>query len=272
MIDFHTHSLFSDGDLLPSEVVKKAKQNNVSVLSLTDHDSILGLNEARIACEQEGIQFIPGVELEAATDISHSNYIHILGYNFQRPEILNQYLITLRQERIYIIKKYVDLLNSLGFNTDFNEVNSSTPGLHLTTYHIPIILCKKGYYETFESAKRDFLYPDGKYYISRNYYDVDFIIDLILKSDGIPVLAHPCRLPQKGNDLESYVRVLKEKGLKGIETYYSQHSKSDIAFYESIAKKYDLIQTAGSDFHTPNEDIQIGISVLDEGKIIGNIL
>lgn len=272
MIDLHTHSLFSDGDLTPSEVVKRAKQKGVSVLSLTDHDCILGLEEARLACEQMGIQFIPGVELEAATDISQSNYIHILGYNFDKPEILDQYLKTLREERLSIINKYIELLNHLGFNTCFDEINALTPGMHLTTYHIPVFLYKKGYYETFEAAKKDFLHPDGKYYISRNYYDVDFIIDLIIRAGGIPVLAHPCRLPQKNANLDSYISTLKQKGLMGIETYYSQHTAADILFYESLAKKYNLLQTAGSDWHSSTENIEIGMNPFNEEKIVNTLL
>jgi predicted metal-dependent phosphoesterase TrpH len=61
MIDLHLHSFVSDGDLSPSEIVRKAKQNGISTLSLTDHDSISGIAEAQLACKQLGIRFIPFV-------------------------------------------------------------------------------------------------------------------------------------------------------------------------------------------------------------------
>lgn len=272
MIDLHLHSFVSDGDLSPSEIVRKAKQKGISTISLTDHDSISGIEEAQLTCEQLGIHFISGVELEAATDISRSRYIHILGYNFKDFNILNDYLMKLREERIYIIKEYVELLRTLGIYTSFEEISSITPGLHVTAYHIPMFLHKKGYYESFSQAKKDFINPSGKYYIPRNFYDVDFIINLILKAGGIPVLAHPCRLPQKNENLNSYVAELSRKGLVGIETFYPDHSEEDITFYNSLAQKYNLLQTAGSDWHSEQSQIKMGFELFNEETIVESLL
>lgn len=272
MIDLHLHSTFSDGDLSPSEIVKKANQKGISALSLTDHDSILGLEEAKENCDKFGIRFIPGVELEAATDITQSKYIHILGYNFKKPKVLEDYLYNLQQERIYIVKKYVELFEKLGITTSFEEILSITPGLHLTAYNIPIFLCKKGYFNDFNDAKETFINPGSEYYIPRNFYNVDFIIDLIIKAGGIPVIAHPYRLPQKGNELETYVANLKQKGIVGIETYYSEHSQEEIAFYEMLAKKYNLLQTVGSDWHSYEYGIPMGLSVSGEEEIVNSLL
>lgn len=272
MIDLHLHSFISDGELSPSEIVKKAKQEGINTISLTDHDSISGIEEAKFTCKQLGIRFIPGVELEAATDISRSRYIHILGYNFNNLNILNDYLIKLRKERIHIINKYVKILRTLGIYTSYEEISSITPGLHITPYHIPMFLSQKGYYESFSKAKKDFINPDGQYYIPRNFYDVDFIINLILKAGGVPVLAHPCRLPQKEEALDSYVAELTRKGILGIETFYPEHSNEDIFFYKSIAQKYNLLQTAGSDWHSEQDYIKMGFEFSDEEKIVENLL
>lgn len=271
MIDLHLHSYFSDGSFSPSEVVERAVQKGVSVLSLTDHDSIAGIDEAKCMCENLGINFITGVEFEASTDTIRSRYIHILGYDFTDINLISNYLNQLRSERIALIHKYVDRLQSLGIFTDFDEIASLTPGLHITAYHIPNFLYKKGYYSNFSAAKKDFINPDGKYYIERNFYDVPFIINLILKAGGIPVLAHPCRLPQKNQDLDFYISYLTKLGISGIETYYPEHSDDDIIFYQSIANKYGLLQTAGSDWHSENS-ITIGMEPPDEALIISNLL
>lgn len=271
MIDLHLHSLCSDGEFSPSDVVKKAKSENISVLSLTDHDSISGIEEARKTAAKLGMYCISGVELEASTDITKSRYIHILGYNFSRYDLLNNYLKRLKDERISLIKKYINLLNNLGFNTTFDEISSLTPGEHLTVYHIPKLLSKKGFFD-FSTAKKIFINPDGKYYIPRHFYNVDFIINLILNSGGIPVLAHPCRLRQKGNELDKYVASLSQKGLKGIEVYYSSHSKAEIEFYRFLAEKYHLLMTAGSDWHSPNDNIQMGLSIPSEDELISHFL
>ena len=273
MIDLHLHSNFSDGEYSPSEVVKKARKKGISVVSLTDHDTFNGTSEAQFACKNSGIQFISGVELEAATDIINSKYIHILGYNITKPNLLNNYLFELKDERIKLINNYIEELNDLGIHSSFEEISSLSPGQHLTAYHIPKLLFKKGYYNSFENAKKDFIDPNGKYYIKRNSYNVKFIVDLILDSGGIPVLAHPCRLPQKGISLDKYIGLLSQNGLEGLETYYSQHSLEDIKFYETIAKKYNLIQTAGSDWHTDKEEPKytMGINVSNEKKIIDDL-
>jgi len=272
MIDLHLHSFVSDGDLSPSEIVRKAKQNGISTLSLTDHDSISGIAEAQLACKQLGIRFIPGVELEAATDISRSRYIHILGYNFNNSNILNEYLTKLREERIYIIMEYVKVLRTLGIYTSYEEISSITSGLHITAYHIPMFLHQNGYYESFSQAKKDFINPSGKYYIPRNFYDVDFIINLILKAGGIPVLAHPCRLPQKNEALDSYVAELTSKGLLGIETFYPEQCNEDVIFYKSLAQKYGLLQTAGSDWHSEKSQIKMGFEFSNEEAIVKSLL
>lgn len=271
MIDLHLHSLYSDGEFSPSDVVRKAKNENISVLSLTDHDSISGINEARKTATTLGMYCISGVELEASTDITKSRYIHILGYNFSRYDLLNDYLNKLKKERIALIKQYINLLNNLGYNTTFDEVTSLTPGEHLTVYHIAMLLSKKGFLD-FSTAKKMFLNPDGMYYIPRHFYNEDFIINLILDSGGLPVLAHPCRLRQKGVELDEYVSSLCLKGLKGIEVYYSSHSKAEIEFYKSLAKKYNLLMTAGSDWHSPNDNIQMGLSIPSEAELISHFL
>lgn len=271
MIDLHLHSLCSDGEFSPSEVVKKAKQENISVISLTDHDSISGISEASATASKLGIQFIPGVELEASTDISKSRYIHILGYNFSKYNLLEQYLNALKQERITLVKKYISLLNELGYPLTFEDVTTLTPGSHLTVYHIATLLSKKGYFD-FSIAKKLFLNPDGKYYIPRHFYNVDFIINLIIQSGGIPVLAHPCRLRQKGNELDRYIAFLSQKGLRGIEVYYSSHSKSEVEFYKFLADKYHLLMTAGSDWHSPKDNIQMGLSIPFEEKLVFQLL
>lgn len=271
MIDLHVHSLCSDGDFSPSDVVKKAKQENISVLSLTDHDSISGIFEANKVATILGMKFISGVELEASTDISRSRYIHILGYNFSRYDLLEEYLKNLKNERISLIKQYINLLNELGYYSTFDEVSALTPGEHLTVYHISKLLSKKGFFD-FRTAKKLFLNPDGRYYIPRRFYNEDFIINLILNSGGIPVLAHPCRLRQKGDELDKYVGSLCQKGLKGIEVYYSLHSEKEVEFYKSLAKKYHLLMTAGSDWHSPNDNIQMGLSIPLENDLVSHFL
>jgi predicted metal-dependent phosphoesterase TrpH len=87
-------------------------------------------------------------------------------------------------------------------------------------------------------------------------------IRLILAAGGIPVMAHPYQTKLEGADLEALIAELKSYGLRGIEAYYSRHSKEQTGEYLGYAKKYDLLVTAGSDFHGANKaDIELGMNV-----------
>src|SRR5215212_1225083 len=76
LVDFHTHSHYSDGVLSPAALVERARGRNVGTLALTDHDTIAGLAEASAACETAGMRFIAGVELSAQW---RGQAIHVVG-------------------------------------------------------------------------------------------------------------------------------------------------------------------------------------------------
>lgn len=136
MIDFHLHTIYSDGDYTPFELVRLLRENNVTSFSLTDHDSTLGLKEMQVLANKFQMEFIPGVEFEAYYDIENEQYVHILGYNFSNLNEIDKYLVKLRNERINLIYDYIQLFNNIGMHISFEEINNLTPGIHLTTSHI----------------------------------------------------------------------------------------------------------------------------------------
>lgn len=261
MIDFHLHTLYSDGDFTPFELVRLLKESGVRSFSVTDHDSTLALGETQKIADELNMEFIPGVEFEAYYDIKNEQYVHILGYNFINLNEVNNYLIKLRTERINLIYDYIQLFDRIGMPISFNEINSLTPGMHLTTSHIAACIQKKNYAKTFEEAKKRFLIPSSRYYIKRNYYTAEFIIDLILKSGGIPVLAHPCRIHMNSNEIKEFISKLKSYGLQGIEAIYLNSSEEQKKFFELFAKKNGLFITAGSDWHSPKDNYNPGIEL-----------
>ena len=92
LVDFHTHSLISDGSCSPTEVVQAAFKNNVKALSLTDHDSISGILEANIASKKYGINFIPGIEISALYPDGRMLHILGLGMDINNVNFLNPYI------------------------------------------------------------------------------------------------------------------------------------------------------------------------------------
>ena len=273
MLDLHLHTLYSDGELTPLELIRLLKSKGVTTFSITDHDCILGLNEGKEIAEKHNLNFITGSEFEAYYDIENESYVHILGYNFSDISEVSAYLIQLRKERIELINKYIGLLNNIGIPVSFEEVNALTPGIHLTSSHIAAIIYRKGYASTFDEAREKFLVPSSKYYIPRRYYTTEFVINLIKRAGGIPILAHPCRIKMNRESLEKFILKLKSYGLKGIEAIYLNSSWEERDFFLSLARKHNLFITAGRDWHAYSDNYDPGVSLPEkiEYEILTNL-
>ena len=273
MLDLHLHTLYSDGECTPLELIRLLKSKGVTTFSITDHDCILGLQEGRKIAEKYNLNFITGSEFEAYYDIENESYVHILGYNFSDITEISSYLTRLRKERLELIDKYIRLLNSIGIQVSFEEINALTPGIHLTSSHIAAAIQSKGYAKTFDEAKRKFLIPSSRYYIPRRYYTPEFVITLIKKAGGVPVLAHPCRIKMSREEIEKFILQLKSYGLKGIEAIYLNSSEEQKEFFISLARKHDLFITAGSDWHSFSDNYEPGVNLSKkiEYEILANL-
>ena len=273
MLDLHLHTLYSDGELTPLELIRLLKSKGVTTFSITDHDCILGLNEGKKIAEEHNLNFIIGSEFEAYYDIENESYVHILGYNFSDTTEIDAYLTQLRKERLELIDRYIKLLNRMGIQVSFEEINALTPGIHLTSSHIAAIIQNKGYTRTFDEAKEKFLIPSSKYYIPRRYYTTEFVISLINKAGGVAILAHPCRIKMTKEEIEQFILRLKAYGLKGIEAIYLNSSQEEKEFFISLARKHKLFITAGSDWHSYSDDCGPGVNLSEniEYEILTNL-
>ena len=101
-IDLHTHSLCSDGAQTPSDVVRTAKEAGLSAIALSDHDCIVGVQEAIDIGKTLGVEVIPAVELSAQSDTE----LHILGYfidiHNKKLQDMMAYALQVRDERMAI--------------------------------------------------------------------------------------------------------------------------------------------------------------------------
>lgn len=273
MLDLHLHTLYSDGELTPLELIRLLKSKEVTTFSITDHDCILGLEEGKKIVDKYNLNFITGSEFEAYYDIENESYVHILGYNFVDTTEIDTYLTKLRKERLELIDKYITLLNSIDIQISFEDINSLTPGIHLTSSHIAAIIQRKGYTKTFDEAKKKFLIPSSKYYIPRKYYTAEFVINLIKNAGGVAVLAHPCRIKMSGEEIEKFILQLKSYGLQGIEAMYLNSSQEQRDFFISLAQKHNLFITAGSDWHSYSDNCGPGVNLSEniEYEMLKNI-
>lgn len=257
MVDLHTHSTASDGTLTPRELVLLAKNEKLEGLALTDHDTISGLKEAYETAKQVSLPFICGVEI--SVKFEGPGHFHMLGY-FAKPEIpeIEETLKTLQKAREQRNKKMIEKLRNLGIEITLEELKAIAEG-EIGRPHIANLLVKKGIVKSFEEAFEKFLRKGALAYVPKALLKPEEAIERILKAKGIPVLAHPCTLKLTLDTLEKYICSLKEKGLMGVEVYYTEHSKEFTNFLLNLAKRLNLLITGGSDFHGKNKpDIKLG--------------
>lgn len=275
-IDLHVHSCISDGTLTPEELVELARLTGLSAFALTDHDSTDGIDRAVKAAANTGVEVIPGIEF--STRWQHRD-IHILGYymDHHAPSFQNRLreFIDLRsirnEEMCRRIHEYT------GFPICVNKLKKRWPDAVITRAHMATWLVEQGYVETRTIAFDKYLSDHAPCFIPKKQVTPQDAIRLILDHHGIPVLAHPLLYALSKKQLDLLLSELTEAGLQGIEAVYVMNKGSDEVHMRSLAQKYGLLITGGSDFHGANKpnvalgtglkhNLEIPYSFLDELK------
>lgn len=245
--DLHMHSVFSDGtDEVPA-IVAKTKAAGLSLMSLTDHDTLKGVGLALEEGEKQGIKVLPGIEISTYAVCE----VHILGYNI---DINNDRLLTRlaeiedkRHERIKAI-----LTNLKKYNIELDEEKIFDRIGTVGRMHIAKQLLAKGYCQTITEAFDRYLGEKGIAYVPSKRITPLEGVKLIKAAGGLAVVAHPLIFCQKGK-LDDLIGGLKTYGLDGLEVYYPTHSLDDTAKLYDLAKKNRLIATGGTDYHGLNK-------------------
>ncbi|MCK8817699.1 PHP domain-containing protein [Natroniella sulfidigena] len=249
-IDLHLHTTASDGSFTPTEVVRTAKSMGFSAIAITDHDTLAGLEEGARVAKEEGIEFVPGIELNTDYDDTE---IHVLGYylDYGRENLLNK-LDTLQKARYNRIKNMVDKLNGLGFDIEFEEITDIAEDAALGRPHIAQVMLDKGYVKEWSQAFDQYIGCQGPAYVKRKKLTAKEAIQLIKSARGIPIIAHPVLI---GND--QLLPKLVEWGAEGFEVYHTEHDQAATRRYLEFAKQNDLLITGGSDCHGPKRKGEI---------------
>ena len=256
-IDLHPHTCKSDGSYTPTELVDYAIEKNLAAVAITDHDSIEGLDEAvahAAALRERGlpsVEMIPGIEFSTKYE---KQDVHIVGlYISYEREAFQSALGSFVDSRVSRNRKMCENLQGAGIDITYEKLLAMYPDAVITRAHYASYLLEHGYVKSRQDAFARYLGDHTKYFVPREKVTPSQAVDLILKADGVPILAHP-PLYHMGNDrLDTLVSSLKADGLMGIEVFYSTYSNQDVRDMQRLAAKYNLLVSGGSDFHGANK-------------------
>ncbi|MBN2656477.1 MAG: PHP domain-containing protein [Spirochaetales bacterium] len=258
MIDLHTHSTESDGTNTPAELMDLAKERGITTIALTDHDTCAGLEEAENRARELGIRFIPGIELEISFKPGE---FHLLGLNIinWKTEMVPALDLIMRR-RLERNLKMVSLMQSLGIELSYEDVVEEAKGQVIGRPHFASLLVKKGIVKNSAKAFEKYLAVGRPFYIEKEALALDEGIDLIKRSGGHPVIAHPMSLFVSWGKLPERLAQWKETGIEGIEVWHSGAKPRKSRRLEIIADDLGFFKTGGSDYHGDNrKDRPLGL-------------
>jgi len=248
LIDLHTHTTASDGILSPSELIDRAIEEGCRAMAVTDHDTVGGLREALEHAAGKNIMLVPGIEF--SIDFKGGSF-HLVGLNVRYDDaVLLEVLRDLQEKRSTRVTRMVGDLLKHGINVREEEIIAESGGESLGRPHVARVLVRHGYARNMEDVFRHFLVPGKPGYVKKEKITLDEAITLIRHAGGIPLVAHPVSLDFKGfAAFETMLRDFIDRGIEGFEVYAALHDESQVEQFLSIARKYGLIVSGGSDFH-----------------------
>lgn len=239
-VDLHVHTTASDSLLSPQAVVDRAEALGFSALGIADHDTIAGMVFAKNYSKK--IEIIPAIELSclyAGIDI------HLLGYfiDYESAE-LNRFLATVQKSRKERAERIIKNLATQDIEVEFERVLELAQGGSVGRPHIAQAIVEKGYANSINEVFYRYIGYHCPAYVPKMEITPKAGVDLIIKSGGAPVLAHPGIY--KKDELVDY---LIPEGLVGIEVWHPEHSTADCQRYLGLARTRGMVATGGSDCH-----------------------
>ena len=243
LIDLHSHTTASDGEHSPETLLALARAAGVTVLAVTDHDTVAGLARAAAAAEVEGLGFVPGIEVSATAS---GREVHILGHFVDAKETgLARYSDRLREERAVRMGRMVERMAELGFPVTLEEVERIGGGAHLGRPHLALALLNRGHVSSTKEAFDRFLADGRPGHVDRFRVSAEDAIRLLHAAGGTATLAHPGPSKVTPPTLEALARA----GLDGLEAFHVDHVPSQREAFLRRADALGLIPTGGSDYH-----------------------
>lgn len=244
--DLHCHTKLSDGSLGIEDVISQAKRMNIDFLSITDHDTMASFSRADVLGERHGVKILHGVEL-SAWDKARNSKVHILCYAPKKPDRIEVLCLKSCEIRKACSKEMIEKVMEKYPITLESILKHTTSSKSIFKQHIMRALIDYGYaLEFYGKLDGELFNPKtGSCYVEREYPDVNAVLDLIHSARGVAVMAHPAQY----NNIELLEELAKQGKIDGVEVNHYSANNDYRSELHSIAEKYELIETGGSDFH-----------------------
>ena len=240
--DLHMHSTASDGRLAPAAVMEAAAKAGLEIVSLTDHDTVMGLQEAKASALSLGMDFVVGAEVSSVTG---GEEVHLLSYGFDEDNAgMLDFLELQRSRRDKRAIEFVRRFKSAGLLPASAELPELGHGRSIARPHIAALLVAAGTVDTHGEAFEVHLSPGGEHFVEKPMPSGAEVIDTVHSAGGVVVLAHPGHRTSHQTVVD-----LVAAGLDGIEVVHPSHDGMLTAYYRALASRVGLFCTGGSDYH-----------------------
>lgn len=240
--DLHTHTIASDGAYSAEELLEKAAEKKLKIISITDHDTIKGYLNGKDKARELNIDLIPGVEISA---VWNKREVHILIYCFDENDAeFRKMLLNQKRARISRMERIVKKLQKQGLDVTMDEVRAEAGPGNVGRPHAASVLIHKGYVASVAEAFIRYLSSEKLGHIKTEYVTVEELVEIAKDAGGVLSLAHPGPLYTQDE-----IDELTSLGLDGIECIHPSHNYNLQRSFSKIAARENLLITGGSDFH-----------------------
>jgi predicted metal-dependent phosphoesterase TrpH len=251
--DLHCHSNVSDGLLSPAEVAHRAADRGVELWSLTDHDDIAGLAEARAAAEARGLRFLDGSEISVSWRDDASFHVVGLGIDPANGDLCAG-LKSIRDGRDGRAHRIAAELEKIGIHGAYEgAARYAEKASIISRAHFARFLVERKISPDVKSVFDYYLAKSKPGYVPHEWASVEDALRWIGNAGGVAVLAHPLRYRVGREELRVFLGEFKDRGGQGIEVACGAHSAEEVHECARLARHFGLKASVASDFHGPGE-------------------
>ena len=254
--DLHAHSTCSDGVLSPTALVRRAAEQGVDLLAITDHDTTGGIAEAREAAVAAGLRLVPGVEISVSWQ---GQVLHVLGLGVDpasRP--LCEGLEALARVRVERAERLARKLEQAGIAGSLAGARAQAGGGVPGRNHFARFLVERGHARDLRRAFKRYLARGASCYVPGQWAELDEALGWIAAAGGRSVLAHPARYRLTGSALKRLLATFRDAGGEGMEVISGPQTADVTATLAKHAREFGLLASRGSDFHEPGAGPELG--------------